>query len=151
MEKIKSFETDHDYILPGMYISRTDSNITTYDIRIIKPNCPPYLENDGIHTFEHLFATYARNSIYGKSVVYVGPMGCRTGFYLLTKDLNHKEAIDLVKKSMNFIENFKGNIPGASKKECGNYLDHNLQKAKKYAQKTSRILKNWDEPSLYYK
>ena len=87
MKKIKSFEIDHTKLEKGLYISRVDDNIITYDLRMVKPNTPPFLENDGIHTFEHLLATFLRNSEYSENVVYVGPMGCRTGFYLLFKDL----------------------------------------------------------------
>ncbi len=87
MQKIKSFEVDHTKLDVGMYISRIDDDIVTYDIRMVKPNTPPFLENAGLHTFEHLFATYVRNSNFSKNIVYVGPMGCRTGFYLLTKKL----------------------------------------------------------------
>ena len=135
----------------GLYISYVDDDIVTYDIRIVKPNTPPFLENAGLHTFEHLFATYVRNSKFSKNIVYVGPMGCRTGFYLLTRRISHEDAINLVRETMNFIANFDGDIPGASKKECGNYLDHNLKLARLYAQKMSLILKNWNIDDLKYK
>lgn len=150
MKTIKSFEIDHDKIEKGMYISRIDDDIVTYDLRMVKPNTPPYLENDGLHTFEHLFATYARNSKYGENVVYVGPMGCRTGFYLLVKNLSHTRSISLVKEVLQFIKNFEGTIPGATKKECGNYKDHNLNKAKIYAENMANVLANWDIKKLNY-
>ncbi len=150
MKKIKSFEIDHTKLEKGLYISRVDDNIITYDLRMVKPNTPPFLENDGIHTFEHLLATFLRNSEYSKNVVYVGPMGCRTGFYLLFKDLAPKIAIKLIQDALNFIANYKGEIPGNSTIECGNYLDHNLEKANSYAQEMYVVLKNWKCENLQY-
>lgn len=150
MQKIKSFEVNHTKLDVGMYISRVDDDIVTYDIRMVKPNTPPFLDNAGLHTFEHLFATYVRNSSLSKNIVYVGPMGCRTGFYLLTRKISHNDAIKLVQKTMNFIANFDGEIPGASEKECGNYLDHNLKLARLYAKKMSLILENWGTSKLDY-
>lgn len=150
MQKIKSFEIDHTKLDVGMYVSRTDEDITTYDIRMVKPNTPPFLGNAGLHTFEHLFATYVRNSEFSDNIVYVGPMGCRTGFYLLTRQLPHEKAIELVKETMNFIAEFKGDIPGATEKECGNYLDHDLAKAKEYATKMQKVLLNWKTSDLNY-
>lgn len=150
MQKIASFEVDHTKLEKGLHISRIDNDIVTYDIRIIKPNVPPFLEVAAIHTIEHLFATFARNK-YPKNIIYFGPMGCRTGFYLLTKDLDHEKVIDLVKNSMNFITRFKGEIPGVSKIECGNYLEHDLGKAKEYASDIFKVLENWNESDLDYK
>lgn len=150
MKKIKSFEIDHTKLEKGLYISRVDDNIITYDLRMVKPNTPPFLENDGIHTFEHLLATFLRNSEYSKNVVYVGPMGCRTGFYLLFKDLAPKIAIKLIQDALNFIANYEGEIPGNSAIECGNYLDHNLEKANTYAQEMYVVLKNWKCENLQY-
>lgn len=150
MKKIKSFEIDHTKLEKGLYISRVDDNIITYDLRMVKPNTPPFLENDGIHTFEHLLATFLRNSEYSKNVVYVGPMGCRTGFYLLFKDLAPKIAIKLIQDALNFIANYEGEIPGNSAIECGNYLDHNLEKTNAYAQEMYVILKNWKCENLKY-
>ena len=150
MDKIESFKVDHTKISKGMYISRIDGDIVTYDIRMVKPNTPPFLENAGIHSFEHLFATFMRNSEYSKNIVYVGPMGCRTGFYLLTRGFLHKEALKLTKKAMNYIANFNGDLPGCSLAECGNYLEHDLNKAKKYAEDMSQVLKNWSVENLNY-
>lgn len=150
MERIKSFEVDHTKIDKGMYISRVDADIVTYDIRMVKPNTPPYLDHDGLHTFEHLFATYARNSQVGDRVVYVGPMGCRTGFYLLTRGLSHEDAICLVQDSFQFIAEFTGDIPGATAVECGNYLDHDLAKAKNYAKDMLQVLKGYTPEDLAY-
>jgi S-ribosylhomocysteine lyase len=149
MQKIASFQVDHTELEKGLYISRIDDDITTYDIRMIKPNTPPFLEIAAVHTIEHLFATFARNE-YPKNIIYFGPMGCRTGFYLLTKNLDNIDVIKLVQNAMNFIANFEGKIPGVSETECGNYLDHDLKKAKKYAVDMCEILKNWDEHKLDY-
>ena len=150
MQKIESFKVDHRKINKGMYISRIDSDIVTYDIRMVKPNTPPFLENAALHTFEHLFATYVRNSEVSDKIVYVGPMGCRTGFYLLTRGLSHKEAIDLVKDTMKFISNFDFEIPGATEIECGNYKDHNLYKAREYAKDMLLVLKDYKVDMLNY-
>lgn len=150
MQKIESFKVDHRKINKGMYISRIDSDIVTYDIRMVKPNTPPFLENAALHTFEHLFATYVRNSEVSDKIVYVGPMGCRTGFYLLTRGLSHKEAIDLVKDTMKFISNFDFEIPGATEIECGNYKDHDLYKAREYAKDMLLVLKDYKVDMLNY-
>ena len=131
MEKIKSFQVDHRKFGVGMYISRIDGDIVTYDVRMVKPNGGTYLSSPSMHTIEHLFATFARNSELGEKVIYVGPMGCRTGFYLLMRSDNHSENIKLVKDAMKFIEEFSGEIPGCSEEECGNYLEHDLDAAKK--------------------
>lgn len=150
MERIKSFEIDHTKLEKGLYISRIDGSITTYDLRMVKPNTPPFLENSGIHTFEHLMATYLRNSKSKGNVIYVGPMGCRTGFYLLFKDLAPELVINLIKNALKFISNYYGEIPGNTKVECGNYLDHNLSKAKKYAKDMLNVLSYWQCENLQY-
>lgn len=152
MDKITSFCIDHDILNPGMYVSRIDGDIITYDLRMVKPNAGVYLDNDGLHTFEHLFATYVRNTKYSDAIIYAGPMGCRTGFYFLTRDsISKKEAIQLVQDTMEFIVNFEGDIPGAQEsKECGNYLDHDLDKAKNYAKEYGKVIQNWTEEQLVY-
>ncbi|MEG0528021.1 MAG: S-ribosylhomocysteine lyase [Longicatena sp.] len=153
MNKITSFCINHDILKKGMYVSRIDGDVITYDLRMVVPNAGTYLENDGLHTFEHLFATYVRNSKYSDAIVYAGPMGCRTGFYFLTRDsISKEEAIQLIKDTMNFIRDFEGDIPGAQEsKECGNYLDHNLAKAKAYAKDYANVLRNWNVVQLAYK
>ena len=150
MKKIKSFEVDHTKIEKGLYISRVDENIITYDLRMVKPNTPPYLENAGIHTFEHLLATYLRSSSFENNIVYVGPMGCRTGFYILLKDVLKSDALNLIKSALDFIKNFSGNIPGATEKECGNFKNHDLKKAKAYAEDMANVLKGWKVENLEY-
>jgi S-ribosylhomocysteine lyase len=132
MEKIASFQVDHTKFGVGMYISRIDGDIVTYDVRMVKPNGGVYVSNPSLHTIEHLFATYARNSAFGKDIIYVGPMGCRTGFYLITRDsMSGSDAIQLVKDAYRFIADYNDEIPGCTAVECGNYLEHDLESAKK--------------------
>lgn len=151
MKKIASFTVDHDTLEKGMYISRIDGDVITYDIRMKKPNQGDYLSNGGMHTFEHLFATYARNSALSDSVVYVGPMGCRTGFYFLVRSsMSHEEALRLVKESFEFVRDFQGEIPGAKRNECGNYLEHDLPEAKVIAEDMLQVLKDWTVEKLDY-
>ncbi len=151
MKKIASFTVNHDKLEKGMYISRIDDDIVTYDIRMKKPNKGDYLENAAMHTFEHLFATYARNTKYSDSIIYVGPMGCRTGFYFLVRDkISHKEALEIIQESFDFIKQFEGKIPGTTRQECGNYLEHNLAGAKKIAGDMAEVLKNWSEEKMVY-
>ncbi len=151
MERIASFSVDHTTLKKGMYISRVDfGDIVTYDIRMKEPNGGDYLSIEALHTFEHLFATYARNSEHGSTVVYVGPMGCRTGCYLLTKGLSHENAIQMVRNAFAFVRDFEGDIPGASEPECGNWREHNLQGAKKDAEDMLNVLQNWDVEHLNY-
>lgn len=151
MERIASFSVDHDRLEKGMYISRVDGDVVTYDIRMKKPNQGDYLTYAAMHTFEHLFATCARNSEWKDSVIYIGPMGCRTGFYMLLRNsVSREDAITLVKKTFGFIANFEGAIPGAARKECGNYLEHDLDGAKRTAEDMLIVLKNWTEERLNY-
>ncbi|MDD2362717.1 MAG: S-ribosylhomocysteine lyase [Oscillospiraceae bacterium] len=150
MDKIASFQVDHTVLLPGMYLSRTDGDIMTYDLRFIRPNTPPFLENGTLHTIEHLFATYIRNSPLKDGIIYFGPMGCRTGFYLITRGISHTDAIDITKKALHFIANYNGDIPGAAKAECGNYLEHNLNGARKQAKIQLEVLVNWEVNQLVY-
>ena len=141
MERITSFSVNHDTLEPGIYISRVDGDITTYDLRFIKPNTPPYLDIDAMHTIEHLFATYARNGSLKDNVIYFGPMGCRTGCYLVMfGDLKSEDVYDLVIQMCDFVINFEGEIPGASPVECGNYSEQNLNMAKYYIQKYKKAL-----------
>ena len=152
MQKIASFTVNHDTLEKGMYVSRIDGDVITYDIRMKKPNGGDYLSSSAMHTFEHLFATYARNSQFKDEIIYVGPMGCRTGFYLLTRDSVAKEnAITLVQESMAFIRDFQGVIPGNTARECGNYLDHDLDGAKAVAEDMANVLENWKKQDLAYK
>lgn len=152
MKTIASFQVNHDLLDKGMYISRIDGDVVTYDIRMKKPNGGDYLSNASLHTFEHLFATYARNSELSDEVVYVGPMGCRTGFYILIRDsVPYVQAIELVKSSFEYILNFSGEIPGSRRQECGNYREHDLQGAKETAADMLKVLEEWKITDLSYK
>ena len=129
MERIASFEVDHRYIVPGIYLSRIDGDITTYDLRTRKPNCGDFMSDSTMHTFEHLFATYVRNSEIGSKVIYFGPMGCATGFYLLIRNADHGETLKTVISVLEQIINHKGEVFGNSEIECGNYKSLNLSAA----------------------
>ena len=151
MKTIASFTVNHDTLQKGMYISRIDGDIVTYDIRMKLPNGGDYLSNGAMHTFEHLFATYARNSSWTEQVIYVGPMGCRTGFYFLVRDkMSHAEALKLVLEAFAFIASFDGEIPGNKKHECGNYLEHDLNGAKAVARDMLFVLSDWNENKMHY-
>ena len=152
MERIASFCVDHTKLDRGMYISRVDGDVVTYDIRMKKPNQGDYLAVPAAHTIEHLFATYARNSVLGNLVVYVGPMGCRTGFYLLVRDsISHEQALQLVRDSFAFIAQFEGAIPGASEVECGNYREQDLAGAKAEALAMLPVLEGWSAEQMQYR
>lgn len=150
MKRIASFCVDHTKLMPGIYVSRIDGDITTYDIRLIRPNTPPYLSNGELHTIEHLFATFARNSEYADHVIYFGPMGCRTGFYFLLRDVGKAEAVQLIIKIFRQIAGFEGEIPGAAEAECGNYREHDLLGAKRQAAAFLPVIEHWDEAKLSY-
>lgn len=150
MERIASFQVDHTKLPCGMYLSRVDGEIDTYDLRTRRPNQEPVMENAALHTVEHLFATFVRNAADAKQVVYFGPMGCRTGFYFLTCGMDRQRAIDLTQEAFAFIAGYEGEIPGASERECGNWRDHDLEGAKKEAQKMEMLLKNWTVEQLKY-
>lgn len=150
LKQIASFQVDHTRLTEGMYTSRVDGDVTTYDIRMTRPNGGVYLDSAALHTIEHLFATYVRSGPQSDRVVYVGPMGCRTGFYLLVRGLPHAEAIQLVRDSMDFIASCDGPIPGATERECGNYREQDLAGARGWAEKMRDALKDWTEEKLAY-
>jgi S-ribosylhomocysteine lyase len=150
LRKIASFQIDHTKLVPGIYVSRTDGDIVTYDLRMKKPNAGDYLALGALHTIEHLFATYARSSELSEKVVYVGPMGCRTGFYLLVRDLPKADAIELTRKSFAFVAAYSGLVPGASEAECGNWREHDLAGAKAEAAKYLKFIEGWTEAKLTY-
>lgn len=145
MEKIASFTINHLTLQPGVYVSRKDhigaETITTFDLRMTSPNEEPVMNTAEVHTIEHLGATFLRNHpTYGKKTIYFGPMGCRTGFYLLLSgDVSSEEIVPLMQEMFTFISDFKGEVPGASARDCGNYLDMNLPMANYLA---DRYLKN---------
>lgn len=151
MKTIESFKVNHNTLEKGMYISRIDGDIVTYDIRMKKPNGGDYLKNAAMHTFEHLFATYARNTEFAQNVIYIGPMGCRTGFYFLVRNvITHAESLKIIQDCFEFIKNFNDEIPGTKKEECGNYLEHDLEGAKEIAADMSEVLKNWNTEKMTY-
>ena len=141
MEKIASFTIDHIKLEPGVYISRKDTvgaeMITTFDLRMTSPNDEPVMNTAEMHTIEHLAATFLRNhAVYGSKTIYFGPMGCRTGFYLLLAgDYESEDIISLLREMFEFVCHFEGEIPGAAPEACGNYLDQNLPMAKYLAEK----------------
>ena len=157
MEKITSFTIDHIKLKPGIYVSRkdpfNDTVLTTFDIRMTSPNDEPVLNTAEAHTIEHLAATYLRNDPQWKErVVYFGPMGCRTGFYLILEgDLESKDIVGLMKDLFAFMAGFEGEVPGASPKDCGNYLDMNLPMAKFVSKRfLDNVLTDIDESRLIY-
>lgn len=157
MEKITSFTIDHLKLLPGVYVSRKDkagdSIVTTFDIRMTRPNFEPVMNTAEIHTIEHLGATFLRNDPYWKErVIYFGPMGCRTGFYLiLAGDLTSRGIVPLMVSMFDFIRRFEGEVPGACAKDCGNYLDMNLPMAKYLAEKfLNEVLTGIGDERLVY-
>lgn len=157
MEKIASFMVNHLTLLPGVYVSRIDNFgdnvITTFDIRMTRPNFEPVMNTAEIHTIEHLGATFMRNhKDYAKKTVYFGPMGCRTGFYLLLEGkYTSKDVVPLMKEMFDFIRKFEGEVPGAKACDCGNYLDMNLNMAKYLANKYyEEVLENITTERLEY-
>ena len=150
MDRIASFDVDHTRLEPGIYISRCDGDITTYDLRFVKPNSGVFLENNAVHTIEHLFATYVRNSSYKDNVIYFGPMGCLTGFYFLVRNLDCSSVIALIKDAILFISDFTDIIPGCSATECGNYVMHDLEGAKTAVFSYYSIIRDWNVDRLKY-
>lgn len=157
MQKITSFTIDHIKLVPGVYVSRKDpvgsEMITTFDLRMTSPNDEPVMNTAEMHTIEHLAATFLRNhKDFGPKIIYFGPMGCRTGFYLLLAgDYESTDIIDLLKEMYTFIADYEGEVPGASAKDCGNYLDMNLPMAKYLAKKyLEEVLTGITEEHLVY-
>ena len=140
MQKIASFTVNHDLIKEGLYISRIDGDITTYDLRMRKPNMGDYIDNLTIHSLEHMFATYVRNSIIGEKVIYFGPMGCQTGFYLLVRNESDNKVLDVIKDVLNQIVSHNGEIFGNTREECGNYRNLNLEAAQIEAKRYLDVL-----------
>ncbi len=157
MEKIASFTIDHIKLQPGIYVSRKDTVgaevITTFDLRMTSPNEEPVMNTAEVHTIEHLGATFLRNHPqYKDRTIYFGPMGCRTGFYLLLAgDLSSRDIVPLIREMYEFIRDFEGQVPGADPKDCGNYLDMNLGMAKYLAKKyLEEVLDRIDDSRLIY-
>lgn len=135
VKKIKSFTINHDKLLPGLYVSRVDGDITTYDMRTRRPNTGDLMDNSAMHSFEHMFATYIRNGVLGSDVVYFGPMGCQTGFYLLVRNAENDTVLAVIRSTLERILAHEGPVFGASARECGNYINLNLESAKAEARR----------------
>lgn len=157
MEKIKSFTVDHLRLVPGVYVSRIDYvnayPVTTFDLRMTSPNDEPVMNTAEVHTIEHLGATFLRNhETYADKTIYFGPMGCRTGFYLiLSGEYTSADIVPLMQEMFSFIADFEGDVPGAAAKDCGNYLDMNLPMAKYLARKyLDEVLTDIREEQLVY-
>lgn len=152
MERIASFTVDHTKLLPGMYLSRQDGNVVTYDLRFKRPNTGDLLSNAELHSAEHLFATLLRNSEQKDAVIYFGPMGCQTGFYLLVdgEKLSHGDTIALMQCVCAQGAAYEGEMPGKSAVECGNYRNLELDLAKKLCAEYGEIIRDWTEEKLRY-
>ena len=156
METIASFTIDHIKLQPGLYVSRKDAVgaqiVTTFDLRLTSPNEEPVMNTAEMHTIEHLAATFLRNhEVWKQRVLYFGPLGCRTGFYLLlTGDLTSRDVLPLVTECFQFIRDFRGDVPGASAVECGNYLDMNLPMANYWGKRYADLLENISQDRLVY-
>ena len=151
MERIPSFSKDHDKLATGLHLCGTAHGVTTWDLRFKKPNAGDYISPKALHTIEHIIATVLRNSERKDDVIYFGPMGCRTGFYLLLAgELESREILPLVTEMYRFIRDFRGEVPGASPKDCGNYLDMNLKMANLLAEKYLEVLEGITPDRLVY-
>lgn len=153
--KVASFTIDHDKLLKGIYVSRKDKvgseTVTTFDVRIKRPNIEPAVEISAMHTLEHLIAVYLRESEWADEIVYVGPMGCRTGMYIIFKgDLEPKDVLEPIRKAFEYVVDFKGKVPATTSKECGNYLDHNLTIAQYESKIYLETLNNMKEENMVY-
>lgn len=153
MERIKSFSIDHTKLQKGLYVSRVDGDAVTYDLRMCTPNAGVYLENGALHTLEHLFATYVRvvDKTYSDQIIYVGPMGCRTGFYFITRDSMTKEqVVTLLQAAFAYAAAYEGEIPGSTEPECGNYREHDLPGAKRIAGDYAAVIAGWTPEKMAY-
>ena len=150
IQRITSFTVDHDKITEGIYVSRIDGDVVTYDLRTRIPNAGDYMDNLTMHSLEHMFATYVRNSEIGDRVIYFGPMGCRTGFYLLVRELPNERVLEIVKNVLAKIAAHDGEMFGASQKECGNYRELSLDAAKieatRYLEKLNSRTQTFEYP-----
>ena len=149
VKRITSFSVDHDFIVPGMYVSRIDGDVTTYDLRTRRPNCDDFMDNITMHSLEHMFATYIRNSDMSDKILYFGPMGCRTGFYLLVRDADNETVLATVKSVLSTIA-YKADVMfGAERKECGNYKELSLESAKTEAKRYLFELESHTQTFVY--
>ena len=149
ISKIASFTVDHDLLTEGIYVSRIDGDITTYDLRTRVPNGGDYMDNLTMHSLEHMFATYIRSSILSDRVIYFGPMGCQTGFYLLVRDADNNVTLNVVKDTLKKIINHDGEMFGAVRRECGNYKNLDLSAAKREAERYLNALNSREQDFKY--
>lgn len=150
MKITPSSQMDHNILKKGIYLSKIDEDITTYDIRLKEPNREQVMTNSAIHTIEHIFKSYVKGTEFSDNIIFFGPMGSRTGFYLLTRNLSDNYSIQLIKDAFQHIADFWGRIPGASPSECGNCLEHNLPQAKSEAEEFLNAIKDWTRENLDY-
>ena len=139
-DKIESFKIDHNKLCPGIYVSRTDGDITTYDLRTRKPNMGDYMDNATMHSAEHMIATYIRSSALASDIIYFGPMGCQTGFYLLVRNADNEKVLSVLKDTLKKVINHEGEVFGASAIECGNYKNLDISLAKEECRKYLEVL-----------
>ena len=151
VKRITSFSVDHDFIVPGIYVSRIDGDVTTYDLRTRRPNCDDFMDNITMHSLEHMFATYIRNSEMSDKILYFGPMGCRTGFYLLVRNADNNTVLSVVKEVLRTIAEDADVMFGAERKECGNYRELSLDAAKREAARYLRELSSREQTFEYPK
>lgn len=150
MRRIASFSVDHDFIVPGIYLSRVDGDVTTYDLRTRVPNTGDLMDNATMHSVEHMFATMIRNGELGENVIYFGPMGCQTGFYLLMRDAEHERVLREIERVLEAIVAYDGEIFGKSRKECGNYINLDLELAKVECRRYLKAVKGYPVSGLAY-
>lgn len=150
MRRIASFSVDHRYIREGIYLSRVDGDVTTYDLRTRRPNCEDYMDNRTMHSVEHLFATMVRNSELADDVLYFGPMGCQTGFYLLIRNADHARVLRVVREIVGCIAVYDGPMPGCSEMECGNYRSLDLESARRECRRYAEAIRDGSVERLAY-
>lgn len=152
MERIASFTVDHNKLQPGLYLSRRDGDVTTFDLRFKKPNTGDLLSNAQLHSVEHLIATFLRNSPQKEAVIYFGPMGCQTGFYFLfdSRLLTDAQAIELLQEVFAQASAYHGEMPGKSPKECGNYINLDTELGREACQWYAQLIAHWTEAQLAY-
>ena len=148
-DKIESFKIDHNKLCPGIYVSRTDGDITTYDLRTRKPNMGDYMDNITMHSTEHMIATYIRSSALSKDIIYFGPMGCQTGFYLLVRNADNEEVLSVLKETLKKVIDHEGEVFGASAIECGNYKNLDINSAKTECKKYLDVLEGYTPDFKY--
>ena len=148
-DKIASFSVDHDIITEGIYVSRIDGDITTYDMRTRRPNMGDYMDNLTMHSVEHMFATYVRSSEIAEKIIYFGPMGCQTGFYLLVRDAENTETLSVVKSTLEKIIAHDGEMFGAKREECGNYQNLDITAAKRECERYLAVLNSKKNDFIY--